>query len=284
MPSTASRTARSVAIRRAAHQLLDHPPVFEDPLALAILGKETAQLLETDLSRFENSPQLRAFVAARSRFAEQESAAAFDRGVRQFVLLGAGLDTFPYRNPFGDSGVRIFEVDHPATQAWKREQLAEAGIPEPSSLRFVPLDFESRSLAEALQQSGFRVDQPAFFSWLGVVPYLSLEAARSTLAFISGLPATSGVVFDYGVSPASLSPRQKAAFDVLADRVARAGEPFRLFFDPSELARTLSGLGFNRIEDLDAAEIDRRYFRDRPDGLRVGGFAHLVSARLISTP
>ena len=281
MQSVASRTARGVAIRRAAHQLLDHPRVFEDSLALAILGKETAQLLETDLSRFENSPQLRAFVAARSRFAEEELAAAFERGVRQLVLLGAGLDTFAYRNPFGDSGARVFEVDHPATQAWKREQLALAGIPEPSSLRFVPLDFESRSVGEALQESGFHANQPAFFSWLGVVPYLRLEAAQSTLAFIGCLPPGSGVVFDYGVSPASLSPRQKAAFDALAARVASAGEPFRLFFDPSELARMLAGLGFNRMEDLDAAEIDRRYFRDRPDGLRVGGLAHLVSAILV---
>jgi methyltransferase (TIGR00027 family) len=283
MQSTASRTARGVAIRRAAHQLLDHPPVFEDPLALAILDKDTAQLLEADLSRFENSPNLRAFVAARSRFAEEELASAFHRGVRQFVLLGAGLDTFAYRNPFGDSGVRIFEVDHPATQAWKREQLAEAGITEPPLLRFVPLDFESRSLAEALQESGFLARQPAFFSWLGVVPYLTLEAAQSTLAFIGALPPGTGVVFDYGISPASLTPRQKAAFDALAARVASAGEPFRLFFDPSELAGMLSVLGFDHIEDLDAAEIDRRFFRDRTDGLRVGGLAHLVSATLRGT-
>jgi len=242
------------------------------------LGEETARLLETDPARFENSPRLRAFIAVRSRFAEEELAAALHRGVRQFVLLGAGLDTFAYRNPFAASGLRVFEVDHPATQAWKRELLAEAGIAEPPSLTFVPLDFEKRSLDAALEAAEFRTDQPGFFSWLGVVPYLTLEAAQATLAWIGSLPAGSGVVFDYAISPASLGESQKAAFDALANRVARAGEPFRLFFEPAELARTLRELGFRQIEDLDAAEIDRRYFSDRRDGLRVGGLAHLVSA------
>lgn len=275
-----SRTAQGVAIRRAAHQLLDHPRVFEDSLALAILDEKTARLLEADPSRFENSPRLRAFIAARSRFAEEEVAAAFNRGVRQSVLLGAGLDTFAYRNPFTGSGLRVFEVDHPATQTWKREQLAEAEIAVPLSLTFVPLDFEEHSLAEALEQAGFRADQPAFFSWLGVVPYLTLEAAKSTLEWIGSLPAGNAVVFDYAVSPESLSPPQKAAFDALASRVSRAGEPFQLFFEPGELAAMLREMGFRQIEDLDAAEIDRRYFGDRLDGLRVGGLAHLVSARV----
>ena len=202
--------------------------------------------------------------------------------MRQLVVLGAGLDTFAYRNPFAGSGLRVFEVDHPATQTWKRDLLAEAGIAVPPSLSFVPLDFEERSLAAALEEAGFRVDQPAFFSWLGVVPYLTLEAAQATLAWIGGLPPGSGVVFDYAISPASLGEAQKAAFDALANRVARAGEPFQLFFEPGELGAMLTGLGFHEIEDLDAAEIDRHYFSNRADGLHVGGLAHLVSARVIS--
>ena len=277
-----SRTARGVAIRRAAHQLLDHPRLFEDPLALAILGEETARLLEADPARFENSPRLRAFVAARSRFAEEELAVAFNHGVRQLVVLGAGLDTFAYRNPFAGSGLRVFEVDHPATQTWKRELLADAGIAAPPSLTFVALDFEERSLAAALEEAEFRADQTAFFSWLGVVPYLTLDAATATLAWIGGLPAGSGVVFDYAISPASLGEAQKKAFDALASRVARAGEPFQLFFEPTELSAMLTGLGFHKIGDLDAVEIDRRYFTNRADGLHVGGLAHLVSARVTS--
>ena len=267
-------------MRRAVHQLLDQPRVFDDPLALAIVGEEAARSLEDPASRFRELPHLRAFVAARSRFAEDEFKAAFDRGVRQYVVLGAGLDTFAYRNPYAGSGMRVFEIDHPATQAWKRERLATTGIAEPPSLTFVPLDFEKRSLGEALEQSGFLVRKPTFFSWLGVVAYLTREAAQSTLQWIGSLPTGSGVVFDYSISPKSLEPHQRAAFDELASRVARIGEPFQLFFEPDELAAMLREMGFRHIEDLGAAEIDRRYYSDRTDGLYVGGFAHLISARV----
>ena len=278
--SRPSRTAQGVAMRRAAHQIVDHPHVFHDPLALAILGEDAARDLKGDPSRFNTSARLRAFVAARSRYAEDELAAAFQRGVREYVLLGAGLDTFAYRN--SHAGLRVFEVDHnPATQAWKREQIQTAGIAIPESLTFVPVDFEKQTLAEALPQSGFPNHQPAFFSWLGVVPYLTAEAARATLAFIGGLPPNSGVVFDYAVPPDSLGPRARAAFDELAARVARAGEPFQLFFEPAELGAMLRGGGFHHIEDLDGAEIDRRYFSDRSDGLSAsGGLGRLVSARV----
>lgn len=267
-------------MRRAVHQLLDQPRVFDDPLALAILGEETARSLEDPASRFRALPNLRAFVAARSRFAEDEFKAAFDRGVRQYVVLGAGLDTFGYRNPYAGSGLRVFEIDHPATQAWKRERLAASKIAVPPSLTFVPLDFEKRSLGEALEQSGFLITQPAFFSWLGVVPYLTREAAQSTLEWIGALPAGSSVVFDYSISPASLEPHQRAAFDELASRVARVGEPFQLFFEPDLLAAMLRELGFRHVEDLGSVEIDRRYFSNRIDGLFVGGLAHFISARV----
>jgi len=277
--SRPSRTAQGVAMRRAAHQIVDRPHVFHDPLALTILGADAARDLEGDPSRFNTSARLRAFVAARSRYAEDELAAAFQRGVREYVLLGAGLDTFAYRN--SHAGLRVFEVDHPATQAWKRKQIQAAGIAIPESLTFVPVDFEKQTLAEALPQSGFSKHQPGFFSWLGVVPYLTAQAARTTLAFIGGLPPNSGVVFDYAVPPDSLGPRARAAFDELAARVARAGEPFQLFFEPADLAAMLRSLGFNYIEDLDGAEIDRRYFSDRSDGLSAsGGLGRLVSARV----
>jgi methyltransferase (TIGR00027 family) len=268
-------------MRRATHQIVDQPHVFHDPLALTILGEVAAGELRSDPSRFETSARLRAFVAARSRYAEDELAAAFERGVRQYVLLGAGLDTFAYRNTHANTGLRVFEVDHPATQAWKREQIQAAGIPIPDSLTFVPVDFEKRTLAETLLQSSLSTDEPAFFSWLGVVPYLTAEAARTTLAFIGSLPPNSGVVFDYAVPADSLGPRARAAFDELAGRVARAGEPFQLFFDPADLETMLGSLGFQHIEDLNGAEIDRRYFSDRTDTLSAsGGLGRLVSARV----
>ena len=129
---------------------------------------------------------------------------AVAHGVRQYVVLGAGLDTFAYRNPFTE--LRVFEVDFPATQEWKREMLAEALIPLPASLTFVPLDFEHKILGDGLDEAGFDTGAPAFFGWLGVVPYLTLNAFRATLNMIACLPAGSGVTFDYGFSAADAEP------------------------------------------------------------------------------
>ncbi len=195
-----SRTALRVAMRRASHQLLDHPLVLEDPFAIRILPPDAAAEIGRDPER-ESRPfnrAMRAFMAVRSRFAEDEFAEAVKRGVKQYVALGAGLDTFAWRNPHRDSDIRIFEVDHPATQAWKRELIAQANLPE-TAATYVPVDFEHQSLADCLRAAGFRTDAPAFFSWLGVVPYLTREAFRSTLRFFGGMAAGSGVVFDYAL-------------------------------------------------------------------------------------
>lgn len=278
-----SKTAERVALRRAAHQLLDHPRVFDDPLALTIIGKETASLLRSEPERFETagSRHLRAFVAARSRFAEDELAMAIKRGVRQYVVLGAGLDTFACRNPYPASDLHVFEVDHPATQAWKRQRIADSGISLPAPVTFVPTDFEKQTLSDALQASGFKADQATFFSWLGVTPYLTLEATMATLRFIASRPTGSGVVFDYAIERSSLSPREQMALDALSSRVARAGEPFQLLLQPAALISMLRAMGFRDIEDLGRDEIESRYFQNRTDGFRVAaGLAHLVSARV----
>jgi methyltransferase (TIGR00027 family) len=275
---TFSRTAERVAIRRAAHQLLDHPQVLEDPLALRIIGAEAEGALRSNPKEHHAfSRAFRAFMVARSRFAEDELACAFAHGVRQYVVLGAGLDTFAYRNPH--AGLRVFEVDHPATQDWKRHQLHAAGIATPPSLTFVPVDFERQTLAERLTQSGFQADEPAFFSWLGVTPYLTREACMVTLALIAKMPAGSGLVFDFAVDRELLNPGQRIAFDALSKRVARYGEPFQLFFDPAKLQQELKSLGFKRTEFLQGKELNARYFKDRKDGLLVrGGVGHLMAA------
>jgi methyltransferase (TIGR00027 family) len=276
-----SLTAQRVAMRRAAHQLFDHPRVFEDPLAIAILGEELAARLKSGLDQCETggSRHIRAFMAARSRYAEDQLTAAMARGATQYVVLGAGLDTYAYRNEH--SRLFVFEVDHPATQAWKRKQLDAAGIAIPSSLTFVPTDFEEQSLGSVLQSSGFQASEVSFFSWLGGTPYLTPEAVMATLAFIGSLPSGSGVVFDYAVERSSLDFVEQMAMDALASRVARAGEPFRLFLDPRALDRMLRAAGFHEIEDLGPAETDERYFAARADGLQVAaGLAHLVHARI----
>ena len=266
-----SRTALRVALRRAAHQLYDAPVVFADPLAVRILGETYAEELRQDHMLPERAfvVGLRAFLAARSRYAEDRLSHAVEAGVRQYVLLGAGLDTFAYRNPY--TGLRVFEVDHPATQAWKRELLARSSIRVPESLTFVPVDFEEQSLASQLQAAGFDFDAPAFFAWLGVVPYLTIEAFRATVGFIAERPAGSGVVLDYGQPREVLSPLERLAHDVLAARVERAGEPFRLFFTPAQMAHELAA--FRDIEDLGSEEINMRYFSGRSDRLRLRGAA-----------
>ena len=138
-------------------------------------------------------------MAARSRYAEDQLAHAVANSAKQYVVLGAGLDTFACRNPH--PGVRVFEVDHPATQTWKRDQLQAADIAIPPTLTFVPLDFEQRTLADGLREAGFRESEAAFFSWLGVTPYLTHAAFTATLSFIARMPAGSGVVFDFAIDP-----------------------------------------------------------------------------------
>ncbi len=273
-----SRTAQRVAIRRAAHQLLDQPRVLDDPLALRIIGAEAAEELRSNpREHHAYNRAFRAFMVARSRFAEDELARAFAQGVRQYVVLGAGLDTFAYRNPH--AGLRVFEVDHPATQAWKREQLLAAEIAIPSSLTFVPVDFEKQTLGAGLELCGFDRNAPAFFSWLGVVPYLTRDACFATLSWIAKLPAGSGVVFDFALDPALLNWGQRIALHALSKRVAAAGEPFQLFFDPAKLQDELKSLGFHRTELLQGKQINERYFQDRADELCVrGGLGHLMAA------
>jgi methyltransferase (TIGR00027 family) len=273
-----SRTAQRVALRRAAHQLLDDPKVFDDPLALAIANGEPELTAE---SQHPYSRALRAFLAVRSRYAEDQLAVAVQRGIRQYVVLGAGLDTFAYRNPFQSAALRVFEVDHPATQEWKRAQLRDAGIAIPEEMTFAAVDFERQSLEEGLLGAGFDQRKPAFFSWLGVTPYLSRTAFDATIAFIASLPSGSGVVFDFAMERSLLSPLQQLALDRMAARVARAGEPFQLFFDPAALALDLARLGFGNIEDLNGDQINARYFAGRADGLAVSGGGHLLSCQVI---
>ena len=220
----------------------------------------------------------RAFMAARSRYAEDHLALAVTAGVRQYVILGAGLDTFAYRNPF--PRIRVFEVDFPATQEWKRSLLADASIAAPENLTFVPLDFEHRTLADGLRESGVDLAAPAYFSWLGVVPYLTLEAFGVTVATAAQMPAGSGLTFDYAFPPESLGPKRREIFDRLAGRVAAAGEPFRLFFTPDQVETELRRAGFRRIEQADHERLNDLYFRNRADGLKLSpvGIGMLAAA------
>jgi methyltransferase (TIGR00027 family) len=256
-----SRTAWAAATHRAAHQILEQGRIFCDPLALRILGVD-AETVGREAAEHPSRRRMRIFIAVRTRFAEDALARAVEQGVRQLVVLGAGLDTYVYRNPLGDR-LRIFEVDHPATQAWKRERLAEAAIPLPGWLTFAPIDFEREALADGLAAAGFVREQPTFFTWLGVVPYLSEEAAWSTLRFIASLPKGTQVVFDYSDPPESLSPEARATHDQRAERVAALGEAWVNYFEAEKLHPRLRALGFDEIEDLGPPQIAARYFPNR---------------------
>jgi methyltransferase (TIGR00027 family) len=265
-------------MRRAAHQIYDAQPlVLDDPIAVPILGATYAEEVHRTATKLNKpfSVSLRAFLVARSRYAEDKLAQAVANGVTQYVLLGAGLDTFAHRNPHPN--LRVFEVDHPATQQWKRDLLQTSEIPSPSTLTYTPVDFEHYSLAEQLQAAGLNPKVPTFFAWLGVVPYLTLAAFRATLGFIAAQPTGTGVVLDYGQPRSALPFFEQLAHDSLASRVQQAGEPFQLFFTPPEIAAELTA--FHSTEDIGSTEINARYFCNRSDSLKVLGSAgRLLSA------
>jgi methyltransferase (TIGR00027 family) len=276
-----SATAWRVAVGRAAHQFFDNPRVFDDPLALRIVGadaqRKTPETFFTD--RYEPSHRstlLRAILAVRSRIAEDELAAAVTRGVRQYVLLGAGLDTFAYRNPYSD--LRVFEVDHPATQAWKRKILRRAGISEPDSLTFVPVDFARQTAIDGLVAAGFDRSAPAIFAWLGVTMYLQDDVVYSVLRTIAALPPASGVVFDYALVRSEMSLMGRLAVWIINRRLSRIGEPWITFFSPAALTAKLRSLGFHDLRNLGPRDLNAAYFSGRSDGLRVSSVAHVMIA------
>ncbi len=280
-----SRTAFGAAMHRARHQVLDRPPVFVDPLAMRIIGSGPAAVIRAG-EPTEDQPlrrALRASIAVRSTIAEEALAGAVERGVRQCVVLGAGLDTLAYRAIL-PADVHVHEVDHPATQAWKRELLRDAGIPEPTTVSYLGVDFETQTLADVLDASSIDPARPIFVTWLGVTPYLTRAAIGATLRTVAVWPGGSDVVFDYGAIPdaaseTQLTVEQRAVVTAMMDRLTAIGEPWITFFAPEELAAELRAAGYTTIDDLDGAVINERYFAGRPDGLHVGRLSHVVHAR-----
>jgi methyltransferase (TIGR00027 family) len=275
-----SRTAFSAAAHRAVHRLIDRPVLLDDPNAVAILGPQGAALNDPRglAEHAAARAPMRALIVARSLFAEETLAKAVARGVDQYVLLGAGLDSFAYRNPW--PSLRVFEVDYPATGRWKQAQLAEAGITIPANVAYAGLDFERETLAAGLVRAGFDLGRRAVFAWLGVAPYLTREAIRATLGAVAALAPGTEIVCDYAEPARNRSPEEQARLKLYMDAVAAAGEPWLSFFAPEEMARELHAAGFSEVEDLNGAAINARWFAGRDDGLRTGHTAHLVRARV----
>lgn len=276
-----SRTALATAALRAAHQVFDAPPrILEDPVALALLGTSA----EADLRRNDThyqSPRaraLRAQLVLRARYAEDRLAAAIVRGVRRLVILGAGFDTFAYRQPAWARPLRILEVDHAATQAAKRERLAAAGVLPPANLAYAQIDFERESLAEGLARQGVTPAEPVFFTWLGVSMYLKDEAVNAVWRTVAGFPAGSEIVFDFAPAPTG-DAEQDAGIDALARLAAQAGEPWLSSYEPRALAHRLRALGFAAVEFLTPDEAGMRYLKDCPADLPTPRRTTIASAR-----
>ena len=271
-----SHMALRVARQRAAHQLLDHGAILDDPFAMKILRED-----ESDLLQFANQHPLasigRLFTAARSRIAEDALSKAIERGVRQVVILGAGLDTFALRNPHA-ARISIFEVDHPATQAWKRQRLREAELAPPPWLTFVAVDFERDDLRQQLSSAGLQHTSAAFFTWLGVVPYLTHAAIGTTLDYMASIQ-NSEVVFDYMEPPEALSGEMRRMVSERAKQLANTEERWASRFEPAGVAAMLRAHGFCDIEDIGFEQIVSRFGRD-VQGLATGqAGVHVVHAK-----
>jgi methyltransferase (TIGR00027 family) len=272
-----SRTALMVARQRAAHQLLDHGSILYDPFAMKILRED-----EKDVLQFANAHPLasigRLFTTARSRIAEDALSTAVQRGIRQIVILGAGLDTFALRNPHRAREIRIYEIDHPATQAWKRERLNEAQIALPRCLTLVPVDFEQNDVGEKLAAAGFQQNSPAFFTWLGVVPYLAENAIGRTLGYLSSIQ-NSEVVFDYMEAPEAFCKELRQFEKERTEQLKKIDERSLSRFEPADIESILRSHGFRVIKDIGFEEIASR-FGHTIQGLAAGhAGVHVVHAK-----
>ena len=271
------------------HQLIEDGQVFHDPFAVPILGSNIADTCEDVLLREDDcqpaTRALRFFIAARSAYAETKLAEAVaERGVSQLVVLGAGFDTFALRNPFGPK-LRVFEVDHPATQRWKKERLAAMGAAPPKWLTFAGVNFERQSFTDQLVAAGFNLTKRSFVFWLGVSMYLTSEAIDLTLEAVAAWPGGGEIVFDYAEPPhGKMSPQARATREALAKRVAAIGEPIIGLLEPEALHERLRKLSFTDIEDLDGLALTERFLgADRAAAARSAGKgrsgAHLLYAR-----
>jgi methyltransferase (TIGR00027 family) len=268
----ASRTALGTAYMRAAHQLFDaQPRILDDPLAVALLGPSALQRINDTADSYQTAERLalRAHVVLRSRFAEDRLAAAVLRGVTQYILLGAGFDTFALRQPTWAQALKILEVDHPGTQALKRSQLAAAGLAMPENALFANIDLEHESLRGGLLRYNVSLDEPTFFSWLGVTMYLTEAAIDAVLHSVAAFPAGSEIVLTFAPPPKPQVGTASAPPPLLAQRAASLGEPWVSYFEPDALEAKLRGAGFSKVEFLSPAEAEERYFRQRPEDLLV---------------
>jgi len=285
-----SQTAQFAAAHRAYHLMHDHPAILEDDAAGWLLGPPLSAILHAAPLRWlfwrPLSAKVRpisAFVVIRSRYAEDCLAQAIGSGCRQYVILGAGLDSWALRH--SEPGVTVFELDQSATQQWKAARIRARLGAAPAHLVFIPIDFERETIADALAAA--TLSRPydrgaqALVSWLGTICYLSRAAIANTFASLAAVCApASRVVFDYFQPKATMAPANLQLFETLDAGGARRGEPMQTLLDVEEMAKILAAAGWRVVEDLSASDIRRRYLAGRTDGLDIPGFARLCCAEI----
>ena len=277
-----SQTALTAAAARAAHLIVDNEPViFADTLAAYLLGDQADELINYHRRRGSHLvlASARAQVTCRSRYTERAVADAAGRGIAQYVILGAGLDSFAYRSALAGR-VAVFEVDQPATQEWKRQRLAECGLDAPPNARFVPVDFEADSLTSRLSQAGFDVTSPALISWLGVTMYLTQDAIGAVLREVGQFAPGTELILDY-MLPADLRDDIGNSYvEQVAPAAAQRGEPWLSFFSPRQMTALLSGHGFAGASHIAMRDVGNEAMWRRADALRPADLSRLAHARL----
>jgi methyltransferase (TIGR00027 family) len=271
IPRSPSKTAVTTAAARALHREEPPPWVLDDHLALGLAGEEgvsIARTLRDELST-EDLLTFSRWMCVRARLAEDVVERAVAAGTRQYTILGAGLDSFAYRRPDLLAQLRVFEVDHPASQAWKHERLTELGVSLPNNLVFTPVDFETQTLRDGLLAAGFDFAASAAFSWIGVTMYLTLAAIEATLETVAACPPGSRIVLTYNPPPSALQDQGLAMHSRMSRLAGDMGEPWLSFFTPAEAEALLRRCGFAEVDHFGPAEAVRTYFAGRPD-VRLG--------------
>jgi methyltransferase (TIGR00027 family) len=276
----ASQTMVLTAMRRAAHQLLDRPRIFEDPIAIGIVPEASKDaILATAEDQSAPLPTLlRSLFALRSRFAEDRLAQAVARGVQQYAIIGAGLDTFPWRQPDFAKHLRIFYVDHPATLTWSTARIRECGLQTPPNLSFVAADLERRELLERLDAEGFNHDVATFCSVLGVVQYINQAAVDALLRFAASLPPQSEIVLSFNPPEDEFEGEDRIAAVQGVALTRTMGEPWVTRPRTSAIFDRLTRAGFGEVFHLTPKRAHERYFAGRSDSLRAPRFEQLIAA------
>ena len=280
MEAAPSRTAMLAAVARGLLRLeATQPWVLDDAFALVLVGPVWQELREGPVSLFpaEVVREVLAGICTRSRYAEDRLAAG---AFAQYVILGAGLDSFAWRRPDLLRSLRVFEVDHPASQAWKLERVRDLALPLSDAQVFVPADFEAEPVQDALRTAGFDPGQPTLFSWTGVAPYLTAQAIASTLRTVAGAAAGSEVVFSYLAEEAVLDDVGREFIRIYAPLAASLGEPLQPGWPAMEIEQLISRSGLKVADHPVRADLQERYFAGRADGLRPFTAESLVTARV----